>query len=109
MSELWNLIQAELEYKRRLSMTETTVQQPDLWLDVIREMEARRQRGLETYGKPVTPDDAHDWLKEAEQEAYDFGIYCRAARLIVDRMRLRIAELEDTVATLKDLLREGNK
>jgi hypothetical protein len=69
--------------------------QTDCWLDIISEMEQRRQKGLLAYSKPVDANDVEDWLKHAEEEFLDGAVYTRAARYVVERLRSRITELED--------------
>lgn len=69
----------------------------DLWLTVIGEMEGRRQKGLQDYGVPVTADEAHDWLRDAEQEALDFLIYIRASREVMNKLQRRIGQLEEAL------------
>jgi hypothetical protein len=78
----------------------------DLWLEVIEEMEARRQKGLKEYGVPVTGEDAVDWLRHAESEFFDGGIYCRAARVVMERLQARVRELEEQVDNLKDRIED---
>ena len=55
-----------------------------IWQDVIRDMEAREQQGLERYGRYLTPDSKEIGLREAYEEALDLCVYLRKA----------IAELE---------------
>ena len=55
-----------------------------LWQDVIRDMEAREAKGLERYGRYLTPDSKEIGLREAYEEALDLVVYLRKA----------IAELE---------------
>ena len=52
----------------------------DVILRLIHELYARREKGLETYGKPVCAADPEPWLKHAEEEALDMAVYLRAAR-----------------------------
>ena len=84
-------------------------EQEDLWLEVIAEMEARRQKGLSEYKVPVTSSEVVDWLAHAESEFFDGGIYCRAARKVMERLqeRVRVLETENRllqleVTTLRD-------
>ncbi len=74
----------------------------DLWLVIMAEIERRRQKGLLDYGRPVAADDTIDWLAHAEAEFLDGAVYCRAARGVVEQMRLRMTTLEDKVNTLID-------
>ncbi len=55
-----------------------------IWQDVIKDMEAREQQGLERYGRYLTPDSKEIGLREAYEEALDLCVYLRKA----------IAELE---------------
>lgn len=77
----------------------------DCWLEIISEMERRRQQGLLTYNKPVTADDCEDWLRHAESEFLDGAVYCRAARYIVQQLRDRLTEVESENVELKEQIR----
>lgn len=81
----------------------------DCWLEILKEMEVRRQKGLLEYQKPVTADDTEDWLKHAEAEFLDGAVYCRAARYVAERLRSRITELEDKLVAANEQLAEANR
>lgn len=51
----------------------------DVWLLVLKDMEDRRQHGIEKYGKPVQPFNGRDPLIDAYQEALDLCVYLRQA------------------------------
>lgn len=53
----------------------------DVWEAVIADMHARRQTGLERYGKPVRAADPEDWLQHLTEEIYDAAVYLKALRL----------------------------
>ena len=50
----------------------------DVWDAVQRDMRERQQVGLARYGKPVTPDDAENWLQHQYEELLDAAVYCKA-------------------------------
>jgi hypothetical protein len=74
----------------------------DLWLEIIQEMESRRQKGLETYGRPVDASECVLWLKHAEEEFLDGAVYCRAAYKVFDKMQKEIADLKDKISELEE-------
>ena len=49
----------------------------DVWLLVLKDMEERRQHGIEKYGVPVQPHNGRDPLVDAYQEALDLCVYLR--------------------------------
>ncbi len=49
----------------------------DVWLLVLRDMEERRQHGIEKYGVPVQPHNGRDPLVDLFQELLDATVYCR--------------------------------
>lgn len=51
----------------------------DMWLLVLKDMEERRQHGIEKYGVPVQPHNGRDPLVDAYQEALDLCVYLRQA------------------------------
>ncbi len=51
----------------------------DVWLLVLKDMEARRQLGIQKYGTPVQPGNGRDALVDAYQEALDLCVYLRQA------------------------------
>lgn len=53
--------------------------QGDMWLEVIKDMEARRLHGIKKYGVPVQPHNGRDPLVDAYQEALDLCVYLRQA------------------------------
>jgi len=53
----------------------------DVWQAVIADMHARRQVGIERYGKPVRAADPEDWLQHLTEEIYDAAVYLKALRL----------------------------
>ncbi len=55
----------------------------DVWLLVLKDMEERRQMGIQKYGQPVQPYNGRDPLVDAYQEALDLCVYLRQA--IVER------------------------
>lgn len=89
-----------------LARQEATTHEPpprpgrgDLWHDVIRDMEARREAGIERYGTPLQARNGRDALVDAYQEALDLVVYLR--QVIVERAeesRLR-AGVEGVVRT----------
>lgn len=74
----------------------------DIWLEIIKEMESRRQIGLETYGAPVTSTEDTDWLTHLTDELYDAICYGRAYKKLVDKLKSRVSELEDRVVELEE-------
>ena len=62
---------------------------PDAWLAVIAEMHARRNLGLERYGKPVAAGDGEDYLQHLFEELLDALPYLTAFR--DERRQLRAA------------------
>ena len=62
----------------------------DVWELVKADMEARRQKGLELYGEPVTA--GHDlrtvlfWLKHRYEELLDDAVYTRACIETIEAM-----------------------
>ncbi len=79
--------------------------EPDLWSVIVAEIEHRRQKGLLTYGNPVTADETIDWLKHAEEEFLDGAVYCRAAREVILKLQRRVNDLEEQVEVLGHQLR----
>ena len=51
----------------------------DVWLLVLKDMEDRRQFGINKYGTPVQPFNGRDSLVDAYQEALDLCVYLRQA------------------------------
>lgn len=51
----------------------------DIWLDVIADMEARRQVGIRRYGTPLQAGNGRDCLRDAYDEALDLVAYLRQA------------------------------
>lgn len=51
----------------------------DVWLLVLKDMEARRLHGIEKYGQPLQPFNGRDPLIDAYQEALDLCVYLRQA------------------------------
>lgn len=51
----------------------------DVWLLVLKDMEERRQMGIQKYGQPVQPYNGRDPLIDAYQEALDLCVYLRQA------------------------------
>ena len=51
----------------------------DIWPTVIREMHERDQLGRERYGRPLTPHNGRDALRDAYEEAQDLCAYLRQA------------------------------
>lgn len=47
--------------------------------DLLADMQARHERGLREYGKPLCPFNGHDQLLDAYQELLDGCVYLRAA------------------------------
>lgn len=54
-----------------------TPSEGDVWLLVLKDMEDRRQMGIEKYGVPVQPHNGRDPLIDAYQEALDLCVYLR--------------------------------
>lgn len=50
-----------------------------IWQEVIKDMEARETKGLERYGRYLTPDSKEMGLREAYEEALDLCVYLRKA------------------------------
>ncbi len=69
--------------------------QGDVWLLVLKDMEERRQHGIEKYGTPVQPFNGRDALVDAYQEALDLCVYLRQA------IEERKAEKEDVEIYVK--------
>lgn len=74
----------------REQMREATVQQPgpqpasgDVWLEVIEDMNRRRQMGIDKYGTPLQAGNGRNSLVDAYQEALDLVVYLRQA--IIER------------------------
>lgn len=69
----------------------------DLTQELIDALQKRRQKGLETYGKPVDPDaeSVEFWLNSLIEETLDASQYGLAALETVRKLRDRITELED--------------
>jgi len=76
--------------------------QRDLWAELIAEMEARRQKGLLTYGKPVNAEESVDWLQHSIEELLDFAIYAKAAKEVMEGLQTRIIELEEKLVKVKE-------
>ena len=53
----------------------------DVWQAVIADMHARRQVGIERYGKPVRAADPEDWGQHLAEELLDALVYLKALRL----------------------------
>lgn len=51
----------------------------DVWLLVIRDMEARREHGIKEYGGPLQPHNGRDAIVDAYQECLDMCVYLRQA------------------------------
>lgn len=49
----------------------------DVWLLVLKDMEERRQHGIEKYGTPVQPYNGRDPLVDVYQELLDACVYIR--------------------------------
>ncbi len=50
-----------------------------LWLEIIQQMEHRRQLGLKQYGVPVTSDSNVNWRNHLSEELLDALVYNLAA------------------------------
>lgn len=61
--------------------------EPDVQSQVIADIEARRQVGIERYGTALQPFNGRDSLRDAYEEALDLVMYLRQARGEVDRWR----------------------
>ena len=50
-------------------------------LAVMTKFYERSRAGIKKYNKTLTRDDyeLEDWLREAQEEALDFALYCEAA------------------------------
>lgn len=79
-------------------------QQSDLWLLIQAEIESRRQKGLLDYKVPVTADPLVEWLEHAEHEFLDGAVYCRAGREVILKLKRRIAALELTLQSVLEHL-----
>lgn len=86
--------------------------QRDLTLDLVISLLQRRQKGLETYGKPVDPDDldVEEWLVHLTEEALDASQYGTAAlegvrKLKAENENLRL-ELQTTLNRVTELENE---
>lgn len=77
----------------------------DLWLEIIADMEARRQKGLATYGKPVSGDACEEWLQHASEEFLDGLVYAKAAKVYVEGLKQQIIEQAQLICNLKDILK----
>lgn len=53
----------------------------DLWLEVIEEMKERREKGLKSYGVPVTGEEEVDWLQHLLEELLDAVVYIKARQV----------------------------
>lgn len=49
----------------------------DLWLEVIKDMEARRLLGIQRYGRPVVPNNGRRALQDAYEEVLDLAVYLK--------------------------------
>jgi hypothetical protein len=74
----------------------------DIWLKIIKNMEGRRQKGWETYGKPLTSDDGRNWFREVKEELLDAVAYSVAGEELLDALTLRLSELEEENVSLKE-------
>lgn len=60
----------------------TKVDGQDVWLSVLADMAARREVGIERYGKPVfAGDGGEDWMQHAYEELLDLCVYLKAAMM----------------------------
>ncbi len=50
-----------------------------IWELVIEDMEKRHQKGLETYGVPLTAHNGRNALQDAYEEALDLAAYLKQA------------------------------
>jgi len=48
---------------------------------VARDLAARERKGIETYGRPLTPFNGRDALQDAYEEALDLACYLKQALL----------------------------
>jgi hypothetical protein len=80
----------------------------DLIAELIQSLLQRRQRGLETYNVTVDPDaeSVEWWLKEQVDELLDAAVYSMAAQDCVQRLRLRVTELEEAMVVTKERIIE---
>lgn len=73
----------------------------DVWLAVIRDMEERRQFGIEKYGTPVQAFNGRNAILDAYQEALDLCVYFKQA-LIEQADKKQ----EDTPQTTRHFIRK---
>jgi signal recognition particle GTPase len=109
MSELWDMIKKACKEKEKQMSTTVDHKEPqrDLWLEIIEEMQNRRQKGLVTYLRPVDASESVNWLKEMEDELLDGMVYCRAAREVFDRLQKRVGQLEEALRAALSWVPEG--
>lgn len=69
----------------------------DMWLEVIKEMQDRREMGIAKYGQPVQPFNGRKPLVDAFQEVLDLAVYLRQE--IAEREKLQ-AEIDRLKAGL---------
>jgi hypothetical protein len=51
----------------------------DMWVEVVQDMLARRQHGIQKYHTPVQAGNGRDALQDAYEEALDLCVYLRQA------------------------------
>lgn len=66
---------------------EPTPGEGDVWLLVLKDMEERRQHGIDKYGVPLQPFNGRDALIDSYQEALDLCVYLR--QVIEERSKAR--------------------
>jgi len=62
----------------------------DVWLLVLKDMEDRRQHGIDKYGTPLQVNNGRDALIDLYQEILDAAVYARQA---IEEKRLGISLL----------------
>jgi hypothetical protein len=83
------------------------VNEPDFIQGLIDQLQKQKEKGLKKYGVTVVPDteDAEYWLQHLLEEQADSYIYGHALLTQIQKMNVRLRELEDELATTRESLR----
>lgn len=89
--------------------------QPDIWNLVIKEMEERRQLGLERYGRPVFPFNGRNPALDLEEELLDALVYHKQQRIELEQLGKDLTDLlelsmhpDATPFSIREVIRQIN-
>lgn len=71
----------------------------DVFTEVFKDIEARRQYGIDEYGMPLKTDNGRNTINDLLQEQYDSFVYTKQLQMEIDD---ETEELENIAALLAD-------